>query len=120
MIFLGALNSRMKDFYDIWLLATCFEFDGATLADAVKATFAERATEIDASPLALSDEFLEAANTRANWAAFARRLQLAGPAGDMREIQRMLREFLGPVLDAAVAEQPFNRRWLPPGPWLHS
>ncbi len=107
----------MKDFYDLWLLATTFEFDGTTLADAIRATFAARATEIDVSPLAFSDEFLHAANTRANWAAFARRLQLTQPATDMREIVKVLQDFLRPVLEACATERPFDQRWLPPGPW---
>lgn len=117
MVFLGALNSRMKDFYDVWLLATTFEFDGATLAEAIKATFAARATDIDIAPLALSDEFLVAPNTRANWAAFARRLQLAGAASDMREIVKIIRVFLRPVLAACAASARLDATWQPPGPW---
>jgi hypothetical protein len=70
MAFRGALNSCMKDFYDVWLLATTFEFDGATLAAAIAATFAARATEIDPSPFALSDEFVEpGTNYEARWNA---------------------------------------------------
>ena len=43
MVKLGDANSRMKDFFDMWLLAASFEFDGLSLAAAVRATFA-RAT----------------------------------------------------------------------------
>ena len=39
IVYLGTLNSRMKDFYDVWLLASQFAFDGAVLAKAVAATF---------------------------------------------------------------------------------
>jgi len=48
MIKLGTLNSRMKDFYDIWLLSRQFDFDGPTLAQAVTATFANRGTALKA------------------------------------------------------------------------
>lgn len=36
---LGMLNSRMKDFFDLWHLCKDFSFDGKTLAAAIKATF---------------------------------------------------------------------------------
>ena len=38
MVKLGALNSRMKDFYDIWLLCEQFDFDGAKLSEAIRLT----------------------------------------------------------------------------------
>jgi Nucleotidyl transferase AbiEii toxin, Type IV TA system len=44
MVYLRTLNSRMKDFHDIWLLASQYAFDGALLAKAVAATFANRAS----------------------------------------------------------------------------
>jgi hypothetical protein len=40
MVYLRTLNSRMNDFYDIWLLASQFASDGALLATAISATFA--------------------------------------------------------------------------------
>jgi hypothetical protein len=49
MVKLGTLNSRMKDFYDIWLLSRRFSFDGPMLARAVAATFANRKTIIEAN-----------------------------------------------------------------------
>ena len=49
MVFLGTVNSRMKDFYDIWLLARQFEFSGTDLAVAIARTFAKRGTALDMS-----------------------------------------------------------------------
>lgn len=40
MVKLGELNSRMKDFYDIWLLARQFSFESNTLQTAIKKTLA--------------------------------------------------------------------------------
>ena len=51
MVKLGQLNSRMKDFFDIHLLARQFEFDGNTLQEAIAKTFARRQTPIAVSPL---------------------------------------------------------------------
>ena len=54
---LGEVNSRMKDFFDIWLLAANFEFDGLDLADAVRATFAQRQTPLEVDPVGFSEQF---------------------------------------------------------------
>ena len=46
MVYLGQINSRMKDFYDIWSLATHFAFEGLTLAQAISETFKSRGTAL--------------------------------------------------------------------------
>lgn len=46
MVKLGQLNSRLKDFFDLWLLSRQFQFDGRILAQAVRETFANRHTTI--------------------------------------------------------------------------
>jgi hypothetical protein len=46
MVMLGRANTRLKDFYDIWVLARTTEFKGDRLARAIAATFARRKTEI--------------------------------------------------------------------------
>ena len=50
MVALGRANSRMKDFYDIWLLSQSFPFDDDRQARAIAATFERRETEIPVSP----------------------------------------------------------------------
>ena len=60
MVKLGMANSRMKDFYDLWVLAQRFEFESATLAGAIQATFQTRRTSLPrSSPLALQADFYE-------------------------------------------------------------
>ncbi|NOY86870.1 MAG: nucleotidyl transferase AbiEii/AbiGii toxin family protein [Deltaproteobacteria bacterium] len=46
MVRLGIANSRMKDFYDVWLLSLLFEFDGRTLCEAIRNTFRQRSTPL--------------------------------------------------------------------------
>ena len=53
MVALGRANSRMKDFYDVWVLSKTHQFDKARLAQAIAATFKRRATEI---PRTLPDD----------------------------------------------------------------
>jgi predicted nucleotidyltransferase component of viral defense system len=73
MVKLGELNSRMKDFYDIWMLARQFDFDSASLVEAIRKTFTRRQTDLPASIAALSKEFGEA--KQAQWNAFRKRLE---------------------------------------------
>lgn len=80
MVYLGTVNSRMKDFFDIWLLARQFDFDGAELARAIGKTFAARSTEHDPNPVALTAAFTTAENTQKQWAAFVRRPRRSGNA----------------------------------------
>jgi hypothetical protein len=53
---LGLNNSRMKDYYDVWILAGQFDFDGQVLQSAIKATFRRRRTKLPLeAPDGLSD-----------------------------------------------------------------
>ncbi len=49
LVSLGIVNTRLKDFYDVWSLATSFDFDGDRLSAAVQATFARRGTPLPTS-----------------------------------------------------------------------
>ncbi len=68
MVKLGVLNSRMKDFYDIWLLARLFDFDGAILAEAIRRTFEHRGTQLPSEIEAFSDSFIY--SKQGQWTAF--------------------------------------------------
>ena len=60
LVKLGIANSRMKDFYDLRVLAQSFEFESAILATAIEATFETRRTSLPTSlPLALRTDFYE-------------------------------------------------------------
>ena len=117
MVVLGILNSRMKDFYDVWHLARRDAFDGAMLAEAVRATFARRETPVpDGAPLALTDEFALDVGKQAQWLAFVRRGRL-GQEATLPEVVQSLRAFLLPVLEAARGDARLDQRWKPGGPW---
>ena len=72
MVKLGILNSRMKDFYDIWLLARLFDFDGAILTEAIRQTFERRGTQLSSEIEAFSDSFID--SKQGQWTAFWKRL----------------------------------------------
>ena len=117
MVGLGIRNSRMKDFFDIWTLAQQFPFDGEALRSALAATFHRRDTPMPtALPLALTPEFVEAPDKQAQWTAFLRRIG-AGNDASLAKVTGDIATFLYPVTAAIADHQPFNRHWLPGGPW---
>ncbi len=120
MVFLGALNSRMKDFYDIWLLARQFDFDGQTLARAIKATFANRETEIDPDPVAFNPDFVESDEIVRRWAAFIRKGQLVEVPATLADLTTVIAGFLRPVAVAVRHSDPFDMKWSALGPWSPS
>ncbi|WP_404415190.1 nucleotidyl transferase AbiEii/AbiGii toxin family protein [Marinospirillum sp.] len=71
MVVLGTLNSRMKDFYDIWLLSQQFDFNLQELVGATTATFKQRQTALPDQPL-FDDQF--ATEKQQQWRAFIRRM----------------------------------------------
>jgi hypothetical protein len=117
MVYLRTLNSRMKDFYDVWLLANQFAFDGALLANAVAATFANRETAIDVAPIAFTPDFTEQASTLAQWSAFRNKLPSAQCPVKLSDVVTILAEFLLPIARACESGENFEQRWSPSGPW---
>jgi Nucleotidyl transferase AbiEii toxin, Type IV TA system len=74
---LEMLNSRMKDFFDLWALSRMYSFDGPILLKAIKATFDHRGIVIEARPVGLEDEFASDRTKSTQWTAFLRRSMLS-------------------------------------------
>ena len=98
MVDLGRANSRMKDYYDLWIISQAFEIERARLAEAISATFARRGTEIpDAVPDGLSRAFAEDAAKRQQWESFKRGLGVdPGPVPPIYLIRGASRTPTGP------------------------
>lgn len=118
MVALGMANSRMKDFYDLWTLAQNHEFDGGSLSEALRATFARRQTAIpDDTPMGLSDEFGADGIKRVQWQAFVRKSGLAADGPELAAVVEAMREFLLPPMEAARDGRPLALRWYPGSGW---
>jgi len=77
MLNLRELNSRMKDFYDIWQLSRQADFDGVRLAQAIHETLTRRNTRIDLNFMAFSETFIK--SRQPQWKAFASRMKQRAP-----------------------------------------
>jgi len=118
IVYLGTLNSRMKDFFDIWFIARQFDFQGVELACAIEKTFKNRKAKLDTEPVALTPEFMASKKSQTMWAAFVRRSMLTGAPETLESIREPLRQFLLPVMAALAQGQAFDAQWTAPGPWV--
>lgn len=115
MVSLGSLNSRMKDFYDIWLLSRQFDFNGKNLAEAVSLTFKQRGTVVPEQIEAFSRDFAEVKQTQ--WAAFRKRLQQEHVPVSFQEVTTALGIFLSPIAASISEESKIPKAWTASGPW---
>ena len=115
MVKLGVLNSRMKDFYDVWLLSKTFNFEGERLGKAVTKTFEKRNTGIPEAPDFLGPSFAQ--EKRVQWQAFVRKTKIADAPGQFEVVISDLRVFLEPLIISLVAKAKFDNAWNAPGPW---
>ena len=117
MIKLGELNSRMKDFYDIWLLSKRFDFNGHVLAEAISKTFKIRKTVIPGQPSIFKKSFSEDQTREKQWRAFLRKTVLTSARHSFYEVMTEIKSFLVPVSSAIVSQKSFQKKWKAPGPW---
>ena len=115
MVKLGMLNSRMKDFYDIWLLSRQFDFDGAKLAEAIRLTFERRGTALPTEIEAFTEPFIDAKQIQ--WTTFWKRLQQDHVPVSFREVTTAVDGFLAPVVAAISSGKPSPTNWIASGPW---
>ena len=118
LVVLGDRNSRIKDFFDLHHLASRFEFDRETLAEAVRRTFARRKTPIPAEPpIGLTRAYWENPSRPAQVRAFARRAGLAVGGDPAPDLARVLGAFLLPLLEDVRRDTRREGTWQPGGPW---
>lgn len=119
MVTLDMRNSRMKDFHDVWALAAAFAFDGELLQKAVTACFERRRTPwTDERPRVLTPAFYQTLEIARRWRNYlAAGAVLIPPPAQFEVIGDRIIQFLGPVRENIVRDQPLPRAWPPGGPW---
>lgn len=117
MVKLGVLNSRMKDFYDVWQLSQRFNFKGSTLATAIEKTFDARKTSLPSAPTVFQDSFATEQGKEIQWQAFLQRSRLRISPTLFVEVAATIREFLSPLIAAIVEDGTAGMVWTAPGPW---
>ncbi len=119
LVKLGPPNSRMKDFYDLWIFAQDFAFDGAILKDAIHATFRRRKTQLPTTePIALTPVFADDATKRVQWQAFLNRNDLRRKETNLARVIPVISRFVMPPALAAAKGARFTKKREPGKNWV--
>ena len=112
MVMLGQANSRMKDFFDLAVIAQRTELDGATLAAAIAATFSRRQTALPTErPLALTQQFSEDTAKLQQWQAFLNKNRIK--AASLGDTVALLDDLLWPPTQVAATGSRATATWRP-------
>lgn len=117
MVKLGIANSRLKDFYDVWIISQMFSFDGSVLLNALERTFERRNTPLPlAAPLALTEEFSKDVQKVQQWRAFLNRSALKVDT-DLEGVVKDIAGFVMPPIAARGRGEEFTLLWRVGGAW---
>lgn len=109
IVSLGDANSRYKDFYDIYILADRYDFDGIELKEAVKETFEHRETGFD-DIFAFTDDFIISEIHQSRWKAFLKKKKTLVNA-ELVDVVNLLRTLLLPIVDSITDDKEFIAKW---------
>lgn len=109
IVSLGDANSRYKDFYDIYILADRYDFDGLELEEAVKETFEHRKTGFD-DIFAFTAEFIESEIHQSRWNAFLKKKKALVNV-ELVDVVSLLRKLLLPIVDSITNDQEYVSKW---------
>ncbi|MFT3892395.1 MAG: nucleotidyl transferase AbiEii/AbiGii toxin family protein [Anaerolineales bacterium] len=111
------VNSRMKDYYDVWLISETFEFECSTLQKAIETTFKNRDTELPVErPISLTIEFATANQTR--WMNFLQKMKLeSDESAFFSAIIEKLWNFLRVPLQESAHKSKPTLKWIPTKGW---
>ena len=102
-------SSRMKDYYDIYYLANKFDFDGATLTEALRKTFENRGHTFTAEQFELVTAFDSDEAMQKKWKAFVRKIDTK--TDDYSIVLKTIKAFLTKAFIAAVKGKEFTEKW---------
>lgn len=106
---LGLANSRYKDFYDIYVLADRYNFDGIELMNAIKETFNHRGTSFD-DIAAFENGFTDDETRLMRWNSFVKKKKALVKL-DFEETVQLLKILLFPIVDAIKKDELFEYSW---------
>jgi predicted nucleotidyltransferase component of viral defense system len=110
MLYLADANSRMKDFYDVYVLSKTFCFDGRVLYEAINQTIQRRGTSLSKTPTVFSESFRKLKDKQTQWNAFIRRIGAKIDTG-FDDVVLLIKVFLFPIYECMLNEREFFGQW---------
>ena len=101
-------SSRMKDYFDIYYLAGRFDFEGKTLTEALKKTFANRARAFTVEQFDQMLSFSDNDAMQKKWTAFCKKINTES---DFDTVIETICLFLLPPYQAAVEDEVYSKVW---------
>ena len=102
-------NSRFKDYYDLYVLATTHDFAGSEMVDAVRETFKNRHSSLN-EIVAFEDGFADDSLRQSRWNAFVKKKKALLPI-TLQETIIMIQKFMLPVADAVRNDSMLEGSW---------
>ena len=109
VVSLGYDNSRFKDFYDIYLLASRYDFVGKELAGAIRETFEHRRTDLN-EIVAFEGDYAENPLRQTRWNAFIKKKRAMLPV-TLKEAIGLIKIFLIPIIENVKLGNPVTVHW---------
>ena len=97
MIDRGTINSRMKDFFDVYTILKEDKVDTELLKEAIVEVFANRGTEMDANSVVFSDGFAQDAMRQTMWKAYLKKIKYKDEL-PFEEVMDVVRDRLQPMM----------------------
>jgi len=113
MIVLGELNSRIKDYFDVWFLSRQFEFDGKRLLEAIAKTFDNRKVDMEMlnTSTIFASDFRQDQIKNVQWQSFVSRNDLDIAPHSFGDAMEEISKFIFPVLAAFKDKTQFTKHW---------
>ncbi len=109
IVSLGYVNSRYKDFYDIYILILQYDFNGKEVGQAIKETFLQRKTDFT-DIVAFEDDFIDAVR-RAQWNAFMKKKK-SMMFVEVETVINLIKKFIKPLIWAICNGKEFDMIWI--------
>lgn len=118
MVSLGAINSRMKDYYDIYVLSLSRNFEAKLLKEAIEATFKNRRTELLNDLLIFQLEFKNNITMQDRWLIFLNKHKLEDVPKEFPEVMSRITSLLNPLVASIIEKTTIDKSWNPnDGTW---
>jgi predicted nucleotidyltransferase component of viral defense system len=109
MLSLSVINSRMKDFYDVFTLSKSQSFEGETLSQAIAATLKNRGTVVEEEQVIFNEDFAQDESRNRLWQGYLRKI--GKESINFNLVMGRIKRFLEPVYISILENREFMGEW---------